>query len=109
MVSDSQPAFRNEFINRLRELHINHSPSAAYMASWNRRAECAVSLVKNMLLLNSPRNSKDLQELTQAINSRTSGVPDAGLAYESFFGRKPLLNLPCLPSQLTTKQKEKMA
>ena len=102
MVSDSGPAFRNEFIRRLRELHIDHSPSSAYMATRNRRSEYAVSLVKKMLLLNPLRNNKGLQELKQAINSRTSGVPGTGSAYERFFCRKPLLHLPCLPSQLTT-------
>ena len=82
VVFDSGPSFRNKIINKLRELHIDHSPSAAYMASRNGRREHAVTLVKHMLLLNTPRNNKDLQELTQAINSRCSGVPGAGSAYE---------------------------
>ena len=64
VVSDSGPAFRNEFINRLRELQFSHSPSAAYTASRNGQSECAVALVKKMLLLNTPRNNKGLQELT---------------------------------------------
>ena len=88
---------------------INNSPSEAYMASQNGRAERAVALVKRMLQLNIPRNKKELQDLTQAINARASGVPGAGSAYERLLGRKPLLNLPCLPTQLTNKQKEDMA
>ena len=78
------------------------------MASRNGQSVQAVALVKKSLLLNTTRNNKGLQELTQAINSRTSGVPGTGSAYERFFGRKPLLSLPCLPSKLTTEQKERM-
>ena len=106
LVSDSGPAFWNEFISKLREMHINHMASEAYMATRNGRPERSVTLVKHMLQLNPTRSNKDLQDLTQAINSRTSGVPGAGSAYERLLGRKPLLNLPCLPSQLTTHQKE---
>ena len=109
VVSDSGPAFQNEFISKLREMQINHKASEAYMAFRNGQSERSVALVKHMLQLILPRNSKDLQDLTQEINSRTSGVPGAGSAYERLLGRKPLLNLPCLPSQLSTKQKETMA
>ena len=55
------------------------------------------------------QNHKNLWELTQAINSRTSGVPGAGSAHERFFGRKPLLHLPSLPKQLTPEQKASMS
>ena len=85
-----------EFISK----HIDHMASEAYMASRNGQAERSVALVKHML---------DLQDLTQAINSRTSRVPGACSAYKRLLARKPLLNLPCWPSQLTTQQKETMA
>ena len=55
--------------------------------------------------LNLTRTNRNLQELTQAINSRTSGVCGGGSAYEHFFGRRPLLHLPSLPKQLTPEQK----
>ena len=72
VMSDFGPVFKGEFIRSLGELHIDHSPSSAFMASQNGRSEVAVALVKRMLLLNPPRTNKNLQELTQAINSRTS-------------------------------------
>ena len=78
-------------------------------SSRNVRAERAVALVKRMLQLNTPRGNKELQDLVQAINARTSRVPGAGSAYKRLLGRKPLLNLPCLPTQLSDEQKEEMA
>ena len=93
MVSDSGPAFQSEFISKLRDMHNDYMSSEAYMASRNGQSERSVALVKHMLQLNPPRNNKDLQDLTQAINSRTSRVRGAGSAYERLLGRKPLLNL----------------
>ena len=60
IVSDSGPSFRGEFIQSLEDLHIDHSPSSAYMASRNGRSERAVALVKKKPLLNPPRTNKNL-------------------------------------------------
>ena len=106
VVSDSGLSFRGEFIQSLHDLHIDHSPSSAYMAKTNGRAEKAVSLVKKMLLLNPPRTAKNLQELTSAVNNRPSGVPGGGSSYERFFRRRPLLLLPCLPKPLNLKKNQ---
>ena len=78
------------------------------MPSQNGRAKRAVTLVKRRLQLNTPRGNKDLQDLIMAINARASGDPGAGSTYESLLGRKPLLNLPCLPTQISDKHKEDM-
>ena len=67
-----------------------------------------MALVKKMINLNPPRSNKHLQELVQAINSRPSGVPGGGTAYERFYGRKPLLHLPQLPHKLSQEQKVSM-
>ena len=85
VVSDSGPSFRGEFIQSLQDLHIDHSPSSAYMAKTNGRSERAVALVKKRLFLNPPRTNKNLQELASAIHSRPSGVPGGGSACECFF------------------------
>ena len=98
-----------EFVQSLLALHIDHSSSSAYMAKTNGRAEKAVQLVKKMLLMNPPRSAKNLQKLTSAVNNRPSGVPGGGSSYERFFGRLPLLLLPCLPKPLTPEVKSMMA
>ena len=88
---------------------VDHSYSEAYMPSRNGRAECAFGLVKRMIQLNTPNGNSQLQDLVQAINVRASGVPRAGYAYERLLGRKPLLDIPCLLSDLCPEQKEDMA
>ena len=37
-----------------------------------------------------------------------SGIQGEGSAYERLLGRKPLINLPCLPTELSPEQKEDM-
>ena len=109
MVSDSGPTFWNKFISNFWDMHIDYMASKTYKSSRNGWAERFVAIVKHMLQLIPPKDKKELQNLTQAIILRTSRVSGAGFAYERLFGRKPLLNLPCLPSQLTNQQKETMA
>ena len=108
VVTDLGPSFRREFTKGLLELNIDHCTSPAYMASKNGRSERAVALVKKMIDLNPPRSTKQLQELVQAVNSRPSGVPGGGTAYERFYGRTPLLHLPQLPHKLSQEQQDSM-
>ena len=104
VVTDNSPSFPNDFVAQLQSLNVDHSYSEAYIPSKIGCSERLVGLVKHMIELKPPTGNPQLQELVQAMNARARGVQGAGTAYERLLGRKPLLDLPSLPSELSPQQ-----
>merc|ERR1712055_901658 len=87
VISDTGPAFREDFIKQLLTFNIKHKPSSAYHPQSNSLAERGVQSVKNGLKKSAVRITKQhLNELTFAINTTTSSE-GTGSPAERFFGR----------------------
>ena len=88
VISDTGPAFRDDFIKQLLTLDVKHKPASAYHPQSNSLAERGVQSVKNCLRKSSSRFTKThLDEITFAINS-TASSEGTGSANECFFGRQ---------------------
>ena len=86
VISDTGPAFREDFIKQLLTFNIKHKPSSAYHPQSNSLAERGVQSVKNVLKKPVVRLTKQhLNELTFAINETTSSG-GTGSPAERFFG-----------------------
>ena len=73
VIADGGPAFREDFIEQLLTLNINHVPSSAYHPQSNSMAERGVLSVKNGLKKSAVRFAKQhLNKLIFAIKTTTS-------------------------------------
>merc|ERR1712208_121932 len=94
VISDTGPAFRQDFIKQLLTFNIKHVPSSAYHPQSNSLAERGVQSMKNGLKKSTVRLTKQhWNELTFAINSTTSSE-GTGSPAERFFGRSVRSRLP---------------
>ena len=94
VIADGGPAFREDFIEQLLTLNINHVPSSAYHPQSNSLAERGVLSVKNGLRMSAVRLTKNhLNELIFAINTTTSSE-GTGSPADRFFGRSVRSRLP---------------
>merc|ERR1712208_152649 len=70
VISDTGPAFREDFIRQLLTFNIKHKPSSAYHPQSNSLAEKVVQSVKNGLKKSSVSLTRQhLDEITFAINN----------------------------------------
>ena len=75
IIADGGPAFREDFIEQLLTLNINHVPSTAYHPQSNSMAERGVLSVKTGLKKSAERLTKQhLNELIFAINTTTKEI-----------------------------------
>ena len=94
VISDTGPAFRDEFIRQLLTCDVKHKPASAYHPQSNSLAERGVQSVKNCLRKSSSRFTKThLEEMTFAIND-TASSEGTGSANERFFGRSIRSRIP---------------
>ena len=94
IIADGGPAFREDFIEKLITLNINHVPSSAYHPQSNSLAERGVLSVKNGIKKSAVRFTKQhLNELIFAINTTTSSE-GTGSPADRFFGRSARTRLP---------------
>ena len=94
IIADGGTAFREDFIEQLLTLNINHVPSTAYHTQSNSMAERGVLSVKTGLKKSAARITKQhLNELIFAINTTTSSE-GTGSPADRFFGRSVRSRLP---------------
>ena len=94
VISDTGPAFREDFIRQLLTFNIKHKPSSAYHPQSNSLAERGVQSAKNCLGKSSTRLTRQhLDEITFAIND-TASSEGTGSANDRFFGRSIRSKLP---------------
>merc|ERR1712055_1063134 len=94
VISDTGPAFREDYIKQLLTFNIKHKPSSAYHPQNRSLVERGVQSVKNDLRKSSIRLTRQhLDEITFAIND-TASSEGTRSANERFFGRSIRSKLP---------------